>query len=188
MTQKMRKKCGHFDGERNQEGGELTVEPTLVSLSPESNSTSNTTAALELNLVHKLTRNGRTYCCLAFSGDGKYLATASRSCVVSIFDSKTGKRIRWSVSVMKDLYYDEKSLPPYMCLGFSPDSKFLATGEADGNVRVRFPIPPCVTAQYLLQVWIISQRRVRNTFRHWDIVSALNFSPNGQYLHLTRQS
>jgi len=32
------------------------------------------------------------------------------------------------------------------------------------------------------QIWIISQKRVRNTFRHRHVVSALNFSPNGQCL------
>jgi len=53
---------------------------------------------------------------------------------------------------MKDLYRKEEPLSPYKCLGFSPNSKFLATGEEDGNVRVRFPIPLCVAAQleYLL--------------------------------------
>jgi len=35
---------------------------------------------------------------------------------------------------------------------------------------------------FLLQIWIISQKRVRNTFRHGRGVSALNFSPNGQCL------
>ena len=106
---------GHFEGEIFQEGGDgpdnqITVEPTVtgsLSLSPESNSTStnkpgysawdvesssNMTAALKLNLVHKLTQKGRTF--VTFSMDGKYLATASSLGIVSIFDSKTGKRIR----------------------------------------------------------------------------------------------
>jgi len=108
------------EGERNQGGGggggdepyqnEISEAPTvtgIVSPSPESNSTStnepeyspwdielnsDTTAALNLNLVQKWTQKGRTY--LTFSKDGKYLAAASSLGFVSIFDSKTGKRIR----------------------------------------------------------------------------------------------
>jgi len=111
------KEIGHFEGERIQEGddgacNEIIVEPTptvsgIVSLSPESNSTStnkpahsawdvefntDTTASMKLNLLHKLTQKGRTY--VTFSADGKYLATASSLGIVSIFYSKTGKRIR----------------------------------------------------------------------------------------------
>jgi len=50
----------------------------------------NTTPILNINLMHKL--QGRIK--LAFSMDGEYLATASSSGKVSIFHSKTGKRIR----------------------------------------------------------------------------------------------
>ena len=45
-----------------------------------------------LKLVHKLTQEGGTY--VSFSTDGKYLATASSLGIVTIFASKTGKRIR----------------------------------------------------------------------------------------------
>jgi len=34
----------------------------------------------------------------------------------------------------------------------------------------------------LLQVWTVSQTRVRNTLRHQDSVHALNFSPNGRFI------
>jgi len=115
---------GKLEGEGNQRGGggggrgdepyqnEISEGPTvsvtgIVTPSPESNSTStsnpgnfpwdiefngDTTAALNLNLVQKWTQKGRT--CLTFSMDGKYLATASSLGIISIFDSKTGERIR----------------------------------------------------------------------------------------------
>jgi len=105
------KEVGQFEGERDQEGGDgpdnqITAVTGIVSLSPESNSistnkgysawdveySSNTTAALNLNLVHKLTQKRRAY--MTFSTDGKYLATASVSGLVSILNSKTGKIIR----------------------------------------------------------------------------------------------
>ena len=105
-----------LEGERNQEGGgggdepyqnETSEAPIITGIVSLSNSTStnkpeyspweielnnDTTAALLLNLVKKWTEKGMTH--LTFSMDGKYLATASSSGVVSIFDSKTGKRIR----------------------------------------------------------------------------------------------
>jgi len=50
------------------------------------------TATLNLNLVHKLTIKGMKR--VTFSMDGKHLAAASSLGVVSIFDTRTGKRIR----------------------------------------------------------------------------------------------
>jgi len=102
----------HLDGESNQESGqnETLVAPTITgaaSLSLQANVapvnepgysawvvefSGDTTAALNLNLVYKLIQKWRTR--VTFSMDGKYLASASSSGVVSIFDSKTGKRIR----------------------------------------------------------------------------------------------
>jgi len=91
---------GHIEGERSQE--DINVVPAITGTSLQANVTpanepeyhvaydSNRTAALKLNLVHKLTQEGRTR--VTFSMDGKYLATASCSGIVSIFDSKTGER------------------------------------------------------------------------------------------------
>jgi len=105
---------GHLEEESDQESGggdenEIGESPTvtgILSPSPESTTFTNkpgyspwdiefnsdTTAALHLNLVQKWTQKGRT--CLTFSMDGKYLAAASSLGIVSIYDSKTGKRIR----------------------------------------------------------------------------------------------
>ena len=96
------KETGHFEGEINQEDAqnEINAAPStplqaIVTLannpgySIEFNS--NTTAALNLNMVHNLTQEEGNR--VTFSMDGKYLATASTSGVVSIFVSKTGERI-----------------------------------------------------------------------------------------------
>ena len=86
---------------------------------------------------------------------------------------------------MKNPYHVKKSLPSYTCLAFSPDNKYLATGEEDGIIRVCFPILLMKNFQVsdiLLQIWSVSQRRVRNMFKHRNVVYSLNFSPNGRYI------
>jgi len=99
----------HFEGAGNQEGesdgfyqNELNVASSLslqANASPANKPrcwdvepNSNSTAALNLNLAHKLTLKGVKR--VAFSTDGKYLATASSLGVVSIFNTRTGERVR----------------------------------------------------------------------------------------------
>jgi len=108
------KEIAHLEGEGSQEGdnlgesdgphqNEIYVAPRTLSLPhrvvvPPANepgdvgSNSNSTAAMNLNLMHKLTLEGEKL--VAFSMDGKYLAVASSSGVVSIFDTRIWKRIR----------------------------------------------------------------------------------------------
>jgi len=105
------KENGHLVGDSSQEGCEnkINIAPTITtSLSLQvprvipANKPGysawdvgfigNSAATLKLNLVHKLTLEGRIR--VAFSVDGKHLATASSLGIVSIFDSRTGKRIR----------------------------------------------------------------------------------------------
>jgi len=96
------KGVGYLEGEGNQEDDENEIDSAPITglgtashatghWAGEFNSNSSTTT-LNLNLVHKLTLEGRIR--VAFSVDGKHLATASSLGIVSIFDLKTGKRIR----------------------------------------------------------------------------------------------
>ena len=52
-----------------------------------------TKVALKLNLEHSLTKNA-VWTYVAFSMDGKYLATVSEPGIMQIFDVKTGKCLR----------------------------------------------------------------------------------------------
>ena len=84
---------------------------------------------------------------------------------------------------MKDLFEsgDDKMPSYYWCLDFSADKKFLATGQEGGDVKVSFvkqAISPSATQP--LQIWIVTERRVRNTFKHDRTVHSLHFSPNVQ--------
>jgi hypothetical protein len=110
------KEVSLIEGDKNQEGNpnEIGTEPTIIgteTLSLELNVTattneprhsvwdieinSDTMAAVNLTLVHKLKQERGIV--LAFSMDGKYLATASSngSGIVSIFDPIMGERIRY---------------------------------------------------------------------------------------------
>ena len=102
------KERGHLDGEGNLEESdgsshnEVNDTPSTLlqaNLSPDNKPwysawdveyNSNSTATLNMNLMHKLT--------VAFSMDGRYLATASGSGIVTIFDTRTGKRITLFIS------------------------------------------------------------------------------------------
>ena len=46
----------------------------------------------------------------------------------------------YNTSVMRNVYDSgDDNVPTYRCLGFSPDAKFLATGQSDGDVKVIHP-------------------------------------------------
>jgi len=116
-NQENAKEIAHLEGEGSREGdnlgesdgpyqNEIYVAPRTSSLPPQVDasvspanepgdveSNSNSTTALNLNLVHKLTleKGGKM---VAFSVDGKYLAVASSSGTVSIFDTRNWKRTR----------------------------------------------------------------------------------------------
>src|SRR5579859_1437376 len=70
-----------------------------------------------------LKRHTGTVMCLAFSPDGKTIATGGVDGIIRLWDGKTG-RFEESLPTRRD---------PVRCLAFSPDGKTLASGAWDGS-------------------------------------------------------
>jgi WD40 repeat protein len=68
-------------------------------------------------------------------------------------------------------------------LSFSPEGKYLATGNESYIIRVCPSLGSCLTTnQCSDQVWDIAKKHVRNVFRHRGGVSGVEFSADGRFL------
>jgi WD40 repeat protein len=78
-------------------------------------------------LLHELPQPGIRD--IAFSPNGKLVATAAEDGTTSVWDVRRGKRVRAFINSPR---------PPaaVAAIAFSPDGRFLATGSGDGGVRV----------------------------------------------------
>jgi WD40 repeat protein/transcriptional regulator with XRE-family HTH domain len=100
---------------------------------------------------------------VAFSPDGKRLATASQDGTVGIWDAATGEK------VLTLQVFSSTVLPlgGANSVAFSPDGKLLATGSDDAKVRLWDP----ATGQL-----------IRTLSGHTDLVASVGFSPDGTRL------
>lgn len=116
---------------------------------------------LDVDIVHAL-EHVSVVCCVRFSNDGKYLATGcNRS--AQIYDVQSGQLLcrlqDESVDSEEDLYIRS------VC--FSPDSKYLAAGAEDHQIRV----------------WDIQTRKLRYLFTgHEQDIYSLDISRNGKHI------
>jgi WD40 repeat protein len=95
--------------------------------------------------------------CLAYSPDGRLLASAGSDHVVLLWEVATGRETAVLEGLGQTMY----------CLAFSPDGKLLAAGGLDETV--------CL--------WDIPDGRLRGELPgHWPVTMALSFSSDGKTL------
>ncbi|MCI0464163.1 MAG: WD40 repeat domain-containing protein [Gemmataceae bacterium] len=98
-----------------------------------------------------------TVTAVAFSADGKFLATSSADQTARL----------WEVAQGQEVLMLKGHTEAVTCLAFSPDGRRLATGSADRTVRV----------------WDVANGEMRLALRgHTGAISAVAFAPDGRAL------
>ncbi|KAJ5618692.1 hypothetical protein N7528_006803 [Penicillium herquei] len=92
---------------------------------------------------------------VAFSPDGRLLASASSDYTVKLWDPETG-------ALQQTLSHSDK----VRCLSFSALGHLLASGCSDGSIKL----------------WEVATGTLQQTFDHWHQVRSVSFSPDGYTL------
>lgn len=113
-------------------------------------------AALPVNVVQQV-GHSRPLEALAYSPNGRFVASGSDDNTVKLWDVETGREMRTFAGHTK----------PVKAVAFSRDGRFLASGSEDAT----------------LMLWDLTAGKVVRTFTgHSDAITAVAFSPDGRFL------
>ncbi|PSB02422.1 trypsin-like peptidase domain-containing protein [Merismopedia glauca] len=133
------------------------VEPTSDSYSPSRNADSSVPTQPKFSLVATLTGHAQSIYGLAYSPDGKTLASGSADRTIKIWDMATGK----------DLYTLNGHGGSVYSVAYNPRSQSLASASADKTIKI----------------WdLITGKEIRTLTGHMYSVKSIAYSPDGQNL------